>query len=40
MFVPHSFALALLMMITSAVCWGSWPIPTKASSRIASSCFT
>src|SRR5258708_9801372 len=24
MFVPHSFGLALLMMITSAVCWGSW----------------
>src|SRR5579859_82645 len=24
MFVPHSFALALLMMIASAVCWGSW----------------
>jgi glucose uptake protein len=24
MFVPHSFALALVMMITSAVCWGSW----------------
>src|SRR5260370_35683627 len=24
MFVPHTFALALLMMITSAVCWGSW----------------
>jgi glucose uptake protein len=24
MYVPHSFALALLMMITSAVCWGSW----------------
>src|SRR6202047_5071291 len=24
MFVPHSFALALLMMIISAVCWGSW----------------
>jgi glucose uptake protein len=24
MFAPHSFALALLMMITSAVCWGSW----------------
>jgi glucose uptake protein len=24
MFVPHSFTLALLMMITSAVCWGSW----------------
>jgi len=24
MFVPHSFAIALVMMITSAVCWGSW----------------
>src|SRR5260370_17802369 len=24
MFVPHGFALALVMMITSAVCWGSW----------------
>src|SRR6201997_722345 len=24
MFVPHDFNLALLMMITSAVCWGSW----------------
>src|SRR5260370_21430018 len=24
MFVPHNFAVALLMMITSAVCWGSW----------------
>ncbi|MBZ5655631.1 MAG: hypothetical protein LAO56_10175 [Acidobacteriia bacterium] len=24
MFIPHSFAVALLMMITSAVCWGSW----------------
>ncbi len=24
MFVPHSSALALVMMITSAVCWGSW----------------
>jgi glucose uptake protein len=24
MFVPHSFEIALLMMITSAVCWGSW----------------
>jgi glucose uptake protein len=24
MFIPHSFAIALLMMITSAVCWGSW----------------
>jgi glucose uptake protein len=24
MFVPPSFAIALLMVITSAVCWGSW----------------
>ena len=24
MFVPHVFSIALLMMITSAVCWGSW----------------
>src|SRR5258708_25481219 len=24
MFVPHDFNLALLMMIVSAVCWGSW----------------
>src|ERR1700736_4466890 len=24
MFVPHSFAIALIMMIISAVCWGSW----------------
>jgi glucose uptake protein len=24
MFVPHSFTLALLMMIASAICWGSW----------------
>jgi glucose uptake protein len=24
MFTPHSFDIALLMMITSAVCWGSW----------------
>src|SRR5260370_5124066 len=24
MFLPHDFNLALLMMITSAVCWGSW----------------
>jgi glucose uptake protein len=24
MFVPHSIALALLMTIASAVCWGSW----------------
>jgi glucose uptake protein len=24
MFVPHTFGLALLMILTSAVCWGSW----------------
>ncbi len=24
MFTPHSLNLALLMMITSAICWGSW----------------
>jgi glucose uptake protein len=24
MFVPHSIAVALLMMIASAICWGSW----------------
>lgn len=24
MFTPQSFAVALLMMITSAICWGSW----------------
>src|SRR5258708_454520 len=24
MFVPHDFGIALLMMITSAICWGSW----------------
>jgi len=24
MFTPHSLSIALVMMITSAVCWGSW----------------
>jgi glucose uptake protein len=24
MFVPHTFGLALLMILTSAICWGSW----------------
>src|SRR5580700_5195401 len=24
MFTPHSLDIALLMMITSAICWGSW----------------
>jgi glucose uptake protein len=24
MFVPHTFVVALIMMVASAVCWGSW----------------
>src|SRR5213075_2833259 len=24
MFTPHSLGIALMMMITSAICWGSW----------------
>jgi glucose uptake protein len=24
MFVPHAFTVALIMMVASAVCWGSW----------------
>ncbi len=24
MFTPHSFSVALLMVITSTICWGSW----------------
>src|SRR5271156_4764707 len=24
MFTPHNLGIALIMMITSAVCWGSW----------------
>src|SRR6202047_4680914 len=24
MFTPHSLGIALVMMITSAICWGSW----------------
>ena len=24
MFTPHTFGIALFMMITSAICWGSW----------------
>ena len=24
MFVPHTFIVALIMMVASAVCWGSW----------------
>jgi glucose uptake protein len=31
MFVPDTFSLAMLMMITSAVCWGSWANTYKAT---------
>src|SRR5215510_5938184 len=31
MFVPDTFGLAMLMMITSAVCWGSWANTYKAT---------
>ena len=24
MFVPETFPIALLMMVTSMICWGSW----------------
>jgi hypothetical protein len=24
MFTPHTLGIALMMMITSATCWGSW----------------
>ena len=24
MFTPHTLEIALFMMITSAICWGSW----------------
>src|SRR3979490_1291894 len=24
MYVPHTFGIALLMIFTSAICWGSW----------------
>ena len=24
MFTPHSLGIALMMMITSTICWGSW----------------
>jgi glucose uptake protein len=29
MFVPQTFALAMVMMITSTVCWGSWANTSK-----------
>ena len=29
MFTPHSLGIALMMMITSAICWGSWANPYK-----------
>lgn len=31
MFVPSTFAIALLMMIISAICWGSWANTYKAT---------
>jgi len=36
MFTPSSLNIALLMMITSAVCWGSWQTPIRVSKAIAS----
>ena len=30
MYTPHSLEIALLMMITSAICWGSWANTLKA----------
>ena len=29
MFVPETLAIAMVMMITSTVCWGSWANTTK-----------
>lgn len=31
MFIPHSYAVALALMITSMLCWGSWPNTQKAT---------
>ena len=31
MFTPQSFGVALLMVIVSAICWGSWANPYKAT---------
>jgi glucose uptake protein len=31
MFMPHSYSLALTLMITSMLCWGSWPNTLKAT---------
>jgi len=31
MFVPETFALAIVMMITSTICWGSWANTYKAT---------
>src|SRR6202049_2436162 len=33
MFVPHTFIVALIMMVTSAVCWGSWANTYKGVRR-------
>lgn len=31
MFVPETFGLAMIMMVTSAICWGSWANTYKAT---------
>jgi len=31
MFTPHTFGVALLMMVASTICWGSWANPYKST---------
>lgn len=31
MFTPHTFSIALIIMISSTICWGSWANPLKAA---------
>ena len=33
MFTPHSFGIALMMMVTAAICWGSWANTFKGVKR-------
>jgi glucose uptake protein len=33
MFTPHSFGVALVMMVTAAICWGSWANTFKGVKR-------
>jgi glucose uptake protein len=33
MFTPHSYAIALGLMVTSMLCWGSWPNTQKATGK-------